>query len=94
MSSAGGRSEPSPNSTPARDQPGRLICNPGTSVKSSTLSVQRTAPQVMAHEATARSISRPRGRGTEPYSLAVREASSGPKCTDAALGNRASWADN
>ncbi len=33
----------------------------------------------------ARSISRPRGRGTEPYNLAAREASSGPKCTAAAL---------
>lgn len=65
---------------------------PGTSRKSSGLSVQIAAPLAIAKVAMARSISRPRDRDTCLYSFAARTPSAGPNAMALSEGNSASCA--
>ena len=69
-------------------QPQKCISrNPGISVKSTRLSVQRSASLTSAHAAIAMSISRPRDRLRVLYSLALTEASRWPNGSDVSEGN-------
>ncbi len=68
--------------------------NPGTSRKSLTFKVHSSALLQIAHAAMARSISRPRGARTFPYSAAAVAASCAPNAIAASPGHNASCATN
>ena len=72
----------------------KLSLRSGTSRKSARFRVHRAAPSWSAHAATARSISRPLGRLTAPYSRAASAACAGPKGTALSRGNNSSCTDS